>query len=107
VSTSRHPGRLLRLSALLAMLSAVPGWAWGATATPEREGRRSRFALSHAALEREGESSFSGRYRLEGDVSIKDQAVVQAAPGRRYGGGAKLVTVADCSNYVFADGFEP
>jgi hypothetical protein len=107
VSTNRDPGRRLRLSAYLALLCAVPGWAGTATATPEAEAHRSRFAVSNSALEREGESSVSGRYRLEGEAGINDRAAVQSAPGRRYGGSAKLVTVADCSHYVFADGFEP
>lgn len=104
---NRNPGGTLRLSMALAVLSALPGWALAAQATPEREAHASRFAIGNSALEREGEPSVSGRYRLDGDVSVKeDAAAARLNLGTRYGGGAKLVTVADCSSYVFADGFE-
>lgn len=98
-------GTLYWLGTTLALLSPLPGWSTEADASPPRAAHASSYAVTQANLERNGEPSVSGRFRLSGSVSLQPDASA-VSRGTRFGGHAMLTTVADCSDYIFADTFD-
>ena len=95
----------IRLGIALAVLVAMPASVFAASETREREASGARYSLGEGALEVQGNLSASGRFRLDAQVSVRADGDPSAISGR-YDASAKLVAVADCSGYVFANGFE-
>ena len=95
----------IRLGIVMAALVAMPASVFAAPETRDREASGARYSLREGALEVQGELTASGRFRLDAQVSVRADGDPSAISGR-YDANAKLVAVADCSGYVFANGFE-
>jgi hypothetical protein len=97
----RIPIHLRVPGAVLLVLGALPGWAWAA----ERGPHDSRYAIREAALEREGDPTASGRFRLNGDLDPLS-AAAKPSRGARFAATAKIAMDADCTEVLLADSFE-